>query len=427
MSPTMTSDAPRIGLFGPYVSRNLGDTATQMAAIQNLRRRCPSVQLIGIAPEPEDTLHSLGIPAFPLSGLGPTAGDLHPYVDKASAAQSDAWRRPYSPVLVGRIDRFVRTLDLLIVSGGGQFDDFWGGAWNHPWSMLLWTALARRHGVPVIYLAVGVDGLKAPLSRRFSVAALRLANWRTFRDPVSLEIMREMGFRKAASVCPDLVFALDALPSDTDSTVKAASRFVVLSPISQKTWTRQETEVHERYLEMLIALGKKLAASGYELRIVCSQSAMDTGDALALIGRLREQGVSNVRLVDSPRVMDFILAVKGADLVVASRLHGVILSLLAGCPVVALAHLGKVQAVMREFGLSDYCHLLQKTDYDALQASVASALSRRDVLRGRVAAVANTLRLKLAGVFDEVLRHSRRGCNASPHRASTANCREAGP
>ena len=423
----MTSDTPRVGLFGPYVSRNLGDTATQMAVIQNLRRRCPRVQLIGVSPEPEDTLDSLGIPAFPLSGLGPMAGDLHPYVDKASAAQSDAWRRPYSPVLVSRIDRFVRTLDLLIVSGGGQFDDFWGGAWNHPWSMLLWTALARRHGVPVIYLAVGVDGLKAPLSRRFSVAALRLANWRLFRDPVSLETMQEMGFRNEALVCPDLVFALDAGASNPNAPLEAPSRFVVLSPISRKTWSRQETAVHERYLDMLLALGGKLADSGYELRIVCSQSAMDTGDALALAGRLREQGVSNLRVVDSPRVMDFIQAVSGADLVVASRLHGVILSLLAGCPVVALAHLGKVQAVMREFGLSDYCHALQKTDYEALQASVASALSRRDVLRGRVAAVANVLRLKLAGVFDGVLRHLRRGCNTSPECASTANCREAGP
>lgn len=390
----------RVGLFGPYVSRNLGDTATQIAVIQNLRRRCSDLQIFGIAPEPEDTVRSLGIPAFPLSGLGSTAGNLAPYIDLPSSAQSDNWRRPYSPVIVRRISRFVRTLDLLIISGGGQFDDFWGGAWNHPWSMLMWTALAHRYRIPVIYLAVGVDGLKEKLSRHFSIIALNLAQARFFRDARSLAVIRGMGFKKEADVCPDLVFALETSPRANIQTVQSGKKFVVISPISRKTWSKSETDVHDRYLLALIDAGIHLSARGFSLRIVCSQSAMDLGDARVLADSFKERGIVDVAIYDAPGVGDFLKAVRGAELVVASRLHGVILSLVAGCPVVALAHLDKVRVVMEDFGLTEYCETLQEIESGKLCSMVACAVEHSEPIRGRVQQVADGFRNRLEVIFD---------------------------
>ncbi len=398
--PGQHAEPRRVGLFGPYVSRNLGDTATQMAVIQNLQRRCKAIVILGISPEPDNTLQSLGIPAFPLSGLGPTAGNLMPYVDLPSAAQSEAWRRPYSPIVIRRIARFVRTLDLLIISGGGQLDDFWGGAWNHPWSMLIWTALARRYRIPVIYLAVGVDGLKENLSRRFSIMALRIAQRRLFRDSRSYEVMRAMGLEQPCEVCPDLVFALDS--GWKGGGTPADSRFVVISPISRKTWSRNETDLHTGYLSALADIGRDLLGRGYAVRIVCSQSAMDMGDAVALATELRQGGASNVEVRDAPRVDDFITAVHGADLVIASRLHGVILSLVTGCPVVALAHLDKVRAVMDDFELGEYCQPLQEVQGDAVLPLVRRALENSRDLRLHVQRVATEFRMRLDKVFDEV-------------------------
>ena len=134
----------RVALFGPYASRNLGDTATQMSVMQNLRRRCPDVQFLGISPEPDDTLRSLGIPAFPLTGFGASAGDLGG--EFHTSAHPDRGRA-VSLRAIRKIAGFVRSLDLLVISGGGQIDDFWGGPWAHPWSMLLvdhHRSMARR-------------------------------------------------------------------------------------------------------------------------------------------------------------------------------------------------------------------------------------------------------------------------------------------
>lgn len=392
----------RVALFGPYVSRNLGDTATQMAVIQNLRERRPELSILGISPEPGDTLRTLGIATFPMSGLGPSAGDLLPFEEDSPDTRTNCLRRPYSPVVIYRIARFVRTLDLLIVSGGGQLDDFWGGPWGHPWSMLLWTALARSFRVPVVYLAVGLDGLDAKLSRRFSLLALRMATRRLFRDTYSYDRLREFGLVKPSSVCPDLAFSLTIdMPKRQDKTLPL-QRFAVISPISRKTWSHQETDIHVSYMDALAEVGRELALRGCVLKIVCSQTAMDIDDAQVLANRLRSVGVSNVQVDDAPTVVDFIALVHGAELVVASRLHAVILALLVGCPVLALAHLPKVKAVMCAVGLENYCLPLQELEIDSLCKLARQALECNQELREHIKKRVALFRVSLASIFDEV-------------------------
>ena len=39
--------------------------------------------------------------------------------------------------------RFLRTQHLLVVSGGGQLTEEWGGAWQHPFGLFKWAILAQ--------------------------------------------------------------------------------------------------------------------------------------------------------------------------------------------------------------------------------------------------------------------------------------------
>lgn len=403
----------RIALFGPYSSRNLGDTATQMAAIQNLGRRLPGARFLGVCPEPKDTEQSLGIPAFPLSGRGSTAGSVGEFFEPRLYAGEHLAGVRTTLAAARRISHFVRTLDLLVISGGGQLDDFWGGPQAHPWSMLLWTGLARRHGVPVAYLAVGLDGLRAPLSRIYAVNALRLAEWRSFRDPASRDAMVSFGLRAPSLVCPDLAFALDV---ESVKLPRSSTKFVVLSPISRKTWSHDETRVHDRYLAAMSNVGRDLARKGYSIRIVCSQAVMDVEDARNLARLLSEVGVGNVTVLDSPRVADFLQNVHGADLVVASRLHAVILSLIVGCPVVAVGHLPKVGAVMHQLGMDDFSLSLKGIDGGALTDAVVSALEQTVRLRSVVNTGCARLRSDLQDTFDRIAALARcsRGRPAEP-------------
>lgn len=386
----------RVALFGPYASRNLGDTATQMSVMQNLRSRCLNVSFLGVSPDPGDTNRSLGIPAFPLSGFGAIAGDLGgDFLERGKPLQ----KRAISFRAIRRISSFVSSVDLLVISGGGQIDDFWGGAWAHPWSMLLWTIIAKWQRVPVVFLAVGLDKLDAALSRRFCVWAIEFSAACSFRDAQTYRTMRKLGVEKPTIVCPDVVFALDfvATPSDASS-----NPFVVLSPISRNTWSSTETNSHSTYLEGLIAVGVHLSRQGYDIRIVCSQTTMDTADAMRLLKSLQDMGVSHVTYCEAPLVEDFLRHVNGAELVIASRLHAVILSLIAGAPVVALAHLGKVGAAMQAMDLEEFCLSLQAFPLDRLFTLADLALSRKDSLREQIRASNLRLRSELVPVFDSL-------------------------
>lgn len=353
--------------------------------MQQLRARLPQVEFIGVSPDPCDTQRSLGIGAFPLYGDADAAGPLPPGV---AARARPRWRAAL---------RLVAELDLLIVSGGGQLDDFWGGPWSHPWTMLQWTACARLRGVPVSYLGVGVDHLQHALSRRFSVLAMRLAQQRSFRETDSRALLQALGLRAASAVCPDVVFALTP-----PSAANTAAPFAVLSPISRKTWSKDATPVHERYLAALADAGQALAASGLQLRIAVTQPAMDSDDAAALAALLAARGVTGVSIESIACVDDYLRAVVGANLVVASRLHAVILALVAGAPVVALSHLPKVERVMRDSGLAAHCLPLQQATPDAVVNAVCQAATQTTAMRSLVADATRRFRTALAATFDQV-------------------------
>ena len=194
----------RIGLLGMYASANLGDTAIQTVVISVLRSLRPDVEFVGLSHDPVDVVRTHGIAAFPASGEGvlvsPTDDvDSRRQAKGVAGSSAQGWRVLKQVVALRNIDRQVRELDMLLVSGGGQIDDFWGGAWQQPFRLFAWCFLARFHGKPVAAFSIGVDELRGRLSAWLSTRALQFAAHRTFRDSGSLEILRRKGLTAAAS------------------------------------------------------------------------------------------------------------------------------------------------------------------------------------------------------------------------------------
>lgn len=395
VSPAPGSKPSRVGLLGPYSSRNLGDTAIQMAVMENLRARKPALEFVGLCPDPLDTVRSLRIPAFALNGRGPilTLADL----DRAAqtAGKGARWHA------FRRIARLLRSLDLLIVSGGGQLDDYWGGTWNHPFELFRWCVLARVYRVRVAFIGIGLDRLSTPLSRFLALSALRSAHYRAFRDAGTLAALRSFGLRAPSHICPDLAFSLDADQPAADRS-SSPERFIAVNPISESTWTHAGDPRHEAYLRNLAAACSWTAERGLRVRIVCSQSRMDRPIAVRLAQMIEPRLAASVELREAPRVPDFLAQVRGAQAVVASRLHGAILSLLEGAPVVAISPMPKVTRLMQDAGLGDYCVELQSFAATDLIARMESALKLHSELRRQVRERTQAFRDSLAHTFDDV-------------------------
>jgi polysaccharide pyruvyl transferase WcaK-like protein len=391
----------RIALLSPQSTRNLGDTATFVAAVAAYRRRLPNVEIISVVPEPAQTAAALGTAGFPLYGDGglipagtatsPGAGDGRP---SGSAGRIASMRRVYA---------FARELDAVVFTGGGQLDDFWGGPWSLPFWVLTWAAAARARGAKVLFHAIGFDRLTSRTSRTMALNALRIAHYRSFRDAESHEMLKKLGLGAPCDVLPDLAFALEPGDGAGSTQAKAVSPFVIVNPVSMRMWTQQRDRTFEDYLEGFVALSRWLLEQGLAVKLLSTQDRMDD-DALEFVANvLRSEKRSNWERVHVTRLDQFMTLARDARLVVSSRLHGLILSFVAGTPAVSVAPMRKMTRIMLDVGLGDYNLELSSLRQADLIATVGRALASEAELRRRISETAGEYRRQLNRNFDHLV------------------------
>jgi polysaccharide pyruvyl transferase WcaK-like protein len=262
--------------------------------------------------------------------------------------------------------RCLAQVDTLIIAGGGQLDDFWGGPWGHPWALLKWTVLAKLREARVLFLSVGYGTLESRWSRLLSRTALSLANYRSYRDPGSRDLMRRSGFTRQDPVFPDLAYGrTDALPLSRrwqlDNPLPgAAIRTVGISPIAYcdpRAWPVHDRPAFEAYVESLTQAALWLIQTGRQVVFFASAGA-DNRVADEILARLAARlGPCGCALASRASVLTvdaFLEQASAVDLVIASRLHSLILAHLAGTPILAISYERKVDALMAAVGQDAY-------------------------------------------------------------------------
>lgn len=414
---------PRIALLTPYTGANLGDASIQDAVIANLRRRLPGAQFSGICMNCDNFVKKHGVAAFPLlahlqfDGIYPgkewklpNERDRHrskwvseimttikhvPVLSQCHKVASRSWH------LAARISkeighavtayRFLHTHDLLVVSGGGQLGEEWGGPWQHPFGLFKWAVLARIARVPYIVLSVGVDKLGSKTSKVFVSAALRMACYRSYRDQNSKNIVTGLVRQSAKDpVVPDLAFSLPSSDLPPPARIRAIARgrkVIAISPIAYGKpgmWWFCDRALYDRYVREIAQVASQLLRRGCFLVMVYSSLGDDESVIAEILGRLDED--SKQKLVEQLHVAtietwrDLVATLRDADFLIASRLHSAILGFVSETPTVAISSGAKVDWLMKELGQAAY--LLQISDFTS--EDVIEALSRLELHRHTV-------------------------------------------
>jgi len=400
-----------IGILGPYSSRNFGDTAIQMAVIDGLRRLDPHARFIGICPDPPDTVRVHDIAAFPLSGeyrhvLKPGEADLPPGAASASTREPGRLRRLIRALANARnILRCVGQIDMLVISGSGQLDDYWGGPWRHPYALYLWTLACRLRGIPVAVLGIGLDDLSTSLGRWFALRSVRRALYCAVRDTGTQQFLEKHHAGGLSHVCPDPAFALRRYRQpDARGSVQGDTVLVCL--ISRRAWLRSTTEAYERYRRVMREVCLRLLQAGRAVRLSNSQTNLDGPLVQEFAAELRAAAGVHARIetAEACSVEQYIHAAAAADLVIASRLHALILALVAGTPVVAVSYGRKVRQLMTELQMAEQCLDLVGLEPEPLLALVGQELQRRSEAAARVSTCVAGLASTLSEEFEAVLR-----------------------
>ena len=257
-----------------------------------------------------------------------------------------------------RIDRVVRSLSLLLMAGGGQIDDYWGGAYVQPRYLVTWTLLAKLRRVPTAYFCVGLDQLATRMGGFLALAALGQADLLSFRDHGTYGLLKGRGLRKPGRVDADPAFGLAGVSRKTE-----ASGRIVISPICQRSWPGATDEKYARYVHELARYCEAVIRAGLTVRFACTQISMDPGAVAAVSAAIDPALRGSWSIAELTTFDQFIHEASAADLLVTSRLHGVILAVVAGTTVIAVSVARKVNAVMADVDLADYC--LEAATFDA--------------------------------------------------------------
>jgi polysaccharide pyruvyl transferase CsaB len=250
--------------------------------------------------------------------------------------------------------------DALVLGGGSLLQDATSFR-----SLLYYGALmlaARTRGKPVLLWGQGLGPLRRRRSRLLVRGLLPLATASSWRDQASAEQAREWGV--GARVGSDPVWALSARVWNG----RGGPIVVCFRPVRQL-----DAAAWRPYLQALEGLA---VAADREVLWLPFHQDQDRG----LLADLSRQGLVGPALAACSRELEVATPQEAMDafaqagLVLAMRLHGLILAALAGSPCAALSYDPKVAAAAAGIGCP--CHDLEAAPPPGLQQSWAAVLDQ---------------------------------------------------
>ena len=420
---------PRIGLMDHMGGGNLGDDATQVSVIQNLRSRWPDAEIYGFTLNPDDTSARHGIPSYSIRTRTWSLGNNAPVQSagaraqlKAAAARHPVLFWPVRAVYAGlvrapralfremqflaRSFRNLRSFDLFVISGGGQLTEAWGGPWGFPYTIFKWMLLARMAGLKRIVFNVGAGPLTRPLSNFFVRRALFLADYVSFRDEKSRALAGKIGFTGRSEVFPDAVYGIEIPVAQPPAKIGRAPvvGFAPMAYSDPRVDRNADPSVYIRLIDSMGQFGAWLVEQSYSLKLFCSDIGVDPPAVEDLYAMLRiHSGAKSAQSITTPSIKsnaDLFQAVSSMDYVVTCRFHGVIFAHIMNKPVLALSHHPKVTALMDELGLSEYCLDIKTGEVEVFKNAFLSMVANADAIRSRMSERLGNYRQRLSAQFD---------------------------
>ena len=436
-----SSHPTRFALISPYTGSNLGDAMILEGLIRHLQRRVPEAAIVGVTLDPR---RFSGIHRWPSVNLTLTPRAFYyspPVTPKNTERQTGRTPTPSEPApstsfgarVVKRLKRSsllratwnslrsargilrvaccevkhlrqaigtVRNSSALIVSGGGQFDEEFGGPWGHPYSLAKWGTLAHIFGRKFFIAGVGVCELDSTRSISLVRTALRRAASITVRDEGSLALARKISPTAPTRLMADLSFLMATGWQRSWPSQPARPLTIGVSPIAfarEGSWPTANPALFERYLAEFVEFVRACLEQRHRIRLFCTDEP-DIRIANEVFRQIDDTaaGLSEeFKVIPMLPVDEHLEFMRELDIVVASRLHGVILAHLASTPTIAVSYSRKVRAHMESIDQLTYCCSIEDFTHSRLIALITDMSPR----------------------LNDIAEHLRRACNA---RRSTA-------
>jgi polysaccharide pyruvyl transferase WcaK-like protein len=355
------------------------------AVLGYLRAEHPDAVIDALCSDPAALTARYGIPAAHLGAYAPGRSRSHGSRAVAGRALGlglgmamDGWRIP----------AWVRRHDAVIVPGMGVLETTVPiRPWKTPYWMFLLCVSGRVSGTKVALSSVGANVTRHRATRWLTAAAVRAARYRSFRDQLSLDAMRQMGVDTSGdAVSPDVAFALP-VPAGVPC-VPGSVGVGLMDYSGDNDETAIQDQLRANYLEQIMRFTQWLIDTGHPVRLFTSDTVdQPIIDEIAAGIRAQRPGLDPALLTAEPAEMvtELMRQIATVEIVVATRYHSVLYALLQAKPALALAYGSKHEQLMANAGLPGYYLECRSLDADQMIGKFTEIEREADGLRRTIA------------------------------------------
>jgi len=205
-------------------------------------------------------------------------------------------------------------------------------------------------------------------------AALRLADYRSYRDSFSKEYLKNIGFdADDDAVYPDLAFSLPegVLPKDQINGDKDAPVGVgLITHYVHHSLSDDVEQTYREYVTKMASFISRLLEQNRTVRLLTGDLVYDTRVRKDLRAVLEQSGLTYEKsnILDEPAgsFEELLSQLAATKVVVASRFHNLLLALMLGKPALAISFHEKDDSLMAAMGLQEFRQDIANLDVSAL-------------------------------------------------------------
>jgi polysaccharide pyruvyl transferase WcaK-like protein len=415
----------RIGILDHMGYGNLGDAATQDVVLLNIRRRIPGAEIIAFSYDPEDTYRHHQIRAYPLLRGFEKSSDESDDQGENGGTSLREWAKknlirikPLFAVLKFFSDmvkelkhfinsyRILKTLDLLIISGGGQLGDSYK---SMPVNVFKFSFLAKLAGAKLVILNVGAGPLQYFWTKRCARWSVNLSDYASFRDEESHNLILDVGGRKNIHVLPDSVYAFEIKAEPVPPKNYENGLLVGINPsgfCDPRIWPHKDEATYRRYLGKMQQFLVWLHDNHHRIAIFSSDMGVDRYVIQDLRSGLEGKWPNDIMNRYFPSVSQSTAALVDQmfrfDCVITTKFHGIIFSHLLSKPVISLSWHTKNKVLMHEFEQDRFCLDIENFDQESLKETFILLMEQRESLVEKTREKVNEYTERLQTQFDEL-------------------------
>jgi polysaccharide pyruvyl transferase WcaK-like protein len=384
----------KIVLFGVFGKQNLGNECTLQATLYNIHKALPDATFTCLCTVPEDAELTHSIPAFAAHPIYPVWLDSQLWSGRRSGLmkllRKILFRIPLELIHWAKGFKVIKGSHMLIVPGTQVVSDYLTGPFNWPYDIFKWAIIAKLCRARLLFLSIGVGPIYHPLSKWFIKTSLDLSDYRSYRDIASKQYVERMGpWRDCGLVYPDLAFSLQRalLPACPNVGKQRPVVGIGLKDYLGRVGVRDRhnNRTYRDYLNTLGDLVVWLCERKYMVRVIIGDVLYDSDVKQDFMELLHERGLMNKegQIVNEPvfTVEQLLSQIAAIDFLVTSRFHNLVLALMLNKPVLCLSDHGKLDSLMTEIGLTEYCLPLANLDFNDLIDRLVKLEKNAEALR----------------------------------------------